>query len=197
MRVSVIREAGFMEALVGMGLSFEVHSDETVNAMIAGQLEGEKFQKRINRAFALAGKGGGHDKFMRQIMTWIYIKAPFYWWKQMDQYKVATTTSSESTMHTLGRRELTQDDFEDPIDSFLLDKLNVYIACGDWDKLNNELPSGFLQGRMWTGSYANIYNIVHQRGGHKLKQWDFFINSLKHQLLYPKLIWNNNNEDNS
>lgn len=196
MRVSVIREAGFLEALVGMGLSFEIYGDETVNAMIAGQLEGEKCQKRINRAFALAGKGGGHDKFMRQIMTWIYIKAPFYWWKQMDQYKVATTTSSESTMHTLGRRELTQDDFEDPISSFLLDQLNIYIACGDWDRLNNELPSGFLQGRMWTGSYANIHNIVHQRGGHKLKQWNFFINSLKHQLLYPKLIWNDN-ENNS
>lgn len=189
MRVTIMRECGFLESLMGMGLSFNVTSGPVMDSFIAGYIEPDLAWLIIKRANVLAGKGGGHDKFLRQIMTWIYIKAPLYWWKQMDQYKVGTTTSSESTMHTIMKRNLTQSDFEDPIDDYTLDKLNVYIACGDFSKLNNELPQSYLQGRVWTGSYENIANIVNQRVGHKLPQWDFFINSLKTQLDHPELIW--------
>jgi hypothetical protein len=181
-------EHGYDEALIGMGLSFGVTSGIAFE-FVNGTLDSQVRERMAKRARILSGKGLGHDKFLRQIMTHIYIKAPLYWWKQMDQYKVGTTTTSESTMHTLGKRSLTQHDFEDPINPMLLDIFNVYIACGDYKSLNNELSQGFLQGRVWSGSYANILNIIEQREGHKLKQWDFFINSMKSQLKHPELIF--------
>lgn len=190
MRVTVLRECGYWEALLGMGLSFDVCGEKTVSKFITGGgLGAEVWAKKIKRAASLAGLGGGHDKFLRQIALWVYIKAPLYWWKQMDQYKIGTVTSSESTMHTLMSRNLTQNDFEDPIPEDTLELLNVYIACGDFQKLNNELPQSYLQGRVWSGNYENVLNIVQQRANHKLKQWQFLINSLRCQIEHPELIW--------
>jgi len=190
MRVVVMNECGHLEALFGNGLSYGVTNMDHVTLVMNREFEfSTTWTKMNNRAQLLAGKGGGHDKFLRQIMVWMFIKAPFFWWKQFDQYKVGTTTTSESTMHTLMKRNLTQSDFEEPISQETLDRLNVYIACGDFDTLVNELPSGFLQGRLWTGSYANLLNVVQQRTGHKLGCWFYFINSLKMQLEHPELIF--------
>ena len=199
MRVTVLREAGHLEAIYGMGLSYGVTADDEMSRLITGSPTPDVIDKMSKVATKLAPLGGGHNKFLRQLMVWVYIDAPLYWWKQMDQYKVGTTTSSESTMHTLMKRELRQSDFQRPINSLTLDLLNVYIACGDTESLYNELPSGFLQGRVWTGSYENIKNIVAQRSGHKLKEWDFLIRSLRTQLTHPELIWEGipSNECNS
>lgn len=56
--------------------------------------------------------GSEHRKFMRQIFVSVDITAPLYWWKEMDQYKVATTTNSTSTMHKLASTPITLDCFE-------------------------------------------------------------------------------------
>ena len=32
----------------------------------------------------LAGLGKGHDKFLRQLIMWMDVKAPLYWWKHFD-----------------------------------------------------------------------------------------------------------------
>jgi len=189
MRATIIREAGHLEALYGMGLSYGVTADNELDYLISGCPSPDVVDKMNKVSVKLAPLGGGHNKFLRQLMVWVYIDAPLYWWKQMDQYKVGTTTSSESTMHTLMKRNLRQSDFQRPIDGMTLEKLNVYIACGDQDSLINELPSGFLQGRIWTGSYENVKNIVEQREGHKLKEWDFLIRSFRVQLKYPELIF--------
>lgn len=192
MRATIIREAGQLEALYGMGLSFGVTADQELDYLIAGSPSPDVVDKMNKVSVKLAPLGGGHNKFLRQLMVWVYIDAPLYWWKQMDQYKVGTTTSSESTMHTLMKRSLRQSDFQRPIDGMTLEKLNVYIACGDQDALINELPCGFLQGRIWTGSYENVKNIVEQRTNHKLKEWDFLIRSFRVQLKYPELIFQGN-----
>lgn len=56
--------------------------------------------------------GGADDrKFMRQIFVSCDITAPLYWWKEMDQYKVATTTNSCSTMHKITEKPFVIEDF--------------------------------------------------------------------------------------
>ena len=94
MNVQIIKEAGYMEALYGIGLSFGITSQMSYGDFRNGSKE-EHLEARLRmhkRACALAGKGKGHDKFLRQVGLWIVINAPLYWWKQFDQYKVATVT---------------------------------------------------------------------------------------------------------
>lgn len=55
--------------------------------------------------------GSDHRKFMRMIDVTMDITAPLYWWKQFDTYKVGAVANSCSTMHTLHKRPITEDDF--------------------------------------------------------------------------------------
>lgn len=143
-----------------------------------------------------------HDKFMRQIFVSVDITAPLYWWKEMDQYKVGTTTNSQSTMHKLATTPITLDCFE--TDDFA-DDLLVYddSACFEiweeiinhcetlrkryletkdiryWKELIRLLPESWLQTRTWTANYKVLRNIVYQRQGHKLTEWQSFIGWVK------------------
>jgi hypothetical protein len=62
-------------------------------------------------ALNLTRAGSDHGKFMRQIFVSVDITAPLYWWKEFDTYKVGTVANSTSTMHKLGSRPLTPNDF--------------------------------------------------------------------------------------
>lgn len=61
--------------------------------------------------FALRCSGSDHRKFMRMIAVYVDITAPLYWWKEFDTYKVGTVANSCSTMHKIGYKEFTIDDF--------------------------------------------------------------------------------------
>ena len=66
----------------------------------------------LDLAQRLCKAGPEHRKFLRQIQVSVDITAPLYWWKEMDQYRINVTTNSESTMHTIMKKEFTQDMFE-------------------------------------------------------------------------------------
>lgn len=59
----------------------------------------------------LCKAGTDHRKFMRMIVVYADITAPFYFWKEFDTYKVGTVANSCSTMHTIHKKEFTLDDF--------------------------------------------------------------------------------------
>lgn len=59
----------------------------------------------------LRNAGTDHRKFMRMITVYVDITAPLYWWKEFDTYKVGTVANSCSTMHKIGEKEFTLDDF--------------------------------------------------------------------------------------
>ena len=123
----------------------------------------------------LAAKGPSHRKFMRQILLSVDITAPRYWWTQFDTYKVGVTACSESTMHTIMKREIRQSDFAAGIPPEILDALNLYRKSGLFELLVNALPQGYLQKRHVTMNYEVVRNIREQRKGHKLKEWQEFI----------------------
>ena len=134
-----------------------------------------------------------HDKFMRQIFVSVDITAPLYLWKELDQYKVGTTTNSQSTMHKLA----TTDDFADDLlvyDDYACFEIweeminhcetlrKRYLETKDkkyWKELIRILPESWLQTRTWTANYEVLRNIVHQRQGHKLTEWQSFIGWVK------------------
>ena len=185
MKVEILKEEGLEYALRGMAYSYK-------DRAIAPEVwwTKEQYGKAAQRALKLAGKGGGHDKFLRQIVLWIDIEAPRCWWSEFDTYKVGTVAQSESTMHTLAKRAPTLDDFEKGTDSLLIDAFICVWqeAKGDITTLKMNLPEGFLQRRLVTMNYANLRNIIAQREGHRLKQWAIFIDEVRRQVQHPEFL---------
>jgi len=183
----------------------------------------------LKLAQTLISAGSEHCKFMRQIFVSVDITAPFYWWKEADQYKVGTTTDSTSTMHKLTSKPITLECFEvndyEPIlcrfnavggnttisqdgqdDKNFNSELDIlvnafeqfvipyceflrqkYLETKDmkiWKELIRVLPESYLQKRTWTGSYANIRNMVQQRQSHKLIEWSQDFIGWAHSLPY-------------
>lgn len=66
----------------------------------------------LSLATRLCAAGRDHRKFLRQIFVSVDIKAPLYWWKEYDTYKVGTTANSTSTMHKIHAKPIALDDFE-------------------------------------------------------------------------------------
>jgi hypothetical protein len=136
----------------------------------------------------LANAGASHAKWLRQVLVCVDINAPLYWWKEFDQYKVGTVTNSESTMHTLQRKELSEDLFalDEPVSvpNYHLEILDMveklrkeYLRTKDrviWKYLIQLLPSGWMQKRTTTMNYAVIRNAYHDRKNHRLTEWHDF-----------------------
>lgn len=150
--------------------------------------------------------GTEHRKYLRQIFVSMDITAPLYWWKEMDQYKVGTVTDSCSTMHKIAAKQFALEDFSvehlysDELEFFkeIVDRLNsareMYLdndipsrkKC-DWWQMIQLLPSSYNQRRTVTMNYENVVSIIRQRTGHKLDEWNAFVEVLK-DLPYVKEI---------
>ena len=139
--------------------------------------------------------GTEHRKYLRQIFVSMDITAPLYWWKEADTYKVGTTANSCSTMHTIHKTGITFDSFsldggialspfdEDILNEYIhmLERLRLSCKSGDeiWRTLIQLLPESFNQKRTVTMSYENVVSIIKQRSGHKLNEWQQFVEQLK------------------
>jgi len=149
--------------------------------------------------------GCDHRKFMRQILVSVDIKAPLYWWKEMDQYRIGITSNSCSTMHKIQNEEIT-------INHFSHDKMNLigstalyklidtleffrkqYNETKDkqmWYNLIQLLPSSWNQLRTCTLNYENLINIYYNRKNHKLDEWKEFCNWIETLPYSQELITN-------
>jgi hypothetical protein len=132
-------------------------------------------------ACKLVKAGTEHRKFLRQIVVNFVIEAPRYVWQEIDTYKVATVRNSCSTMHKLGHRPLTVEDFigGDVVPGTLLElnRLGQEYRDGgkkDFDlvrKMKKYLPEGFLQRAGFHMSYETAMTMFRQRKGHRLPEW--------------------------
>ena len=187
MRVRLMKEFGYEEALFGIGLSYGLVSGYATPEEAMRHDEWSRLCK-LAPQLALYGSGG-HDKFLRQICVILDITAPMYWWKQMDTYKVSTVAQSESTMHTLLKKPITKDCFEFArVPDFYVDFLEDLRKHKDFSALNACLPQSWLQRRIWTGNYAILKNIFLQRENHKLPEWKFFLDAIFPALGHPELL---------
>jgi len=174
MEIRLMRAEGLSEALFGIGLSYGLTSEyECWDAVPF-----DKVERLKKTASVLCRKGGGEDKFLRQIAFWWDVTAPRYWWAEADTFKVGTVAQSESTMHTIMHHPLTNADFEAPVPYAVRNSLDrmwrEYRDTKDpklFFELKNALPEGFLQRRIWTLNLANMKNIYRQRKSHRLSQW--------------------------
>lgn len=152
---------------------------------------GDKDLDLMKRLF---NAGTEHRKYLRQIFVSMDIVAPLYLWKEFDTYKVGTVSNSCSTMHKIGAKEFTVEDFshehltDGAMDALsdLIDELNLQRnywldtkeKCYWWGMIQL-LPSSYNQRRTVTMNYENVFAIIHQRTGHKLDEWNEFVKVLK------------------
>ncbi len=192
MKVRVLNECGYEEALLGLSLSFYDHAIPLEEFWTP-----DKIEKAKKRAKALAFRGGGHNKFLASIFVWLYVQAPRCWWSEYDTYKVATTANSSSTMHTLDKREVDLLDFEEGTSLLSIDAFNIMLRnyktegnmfYKDITHLKMNLPEGWLQERQLCINYMTLQNIINQREGHRLKQWNVFIQEIIEQVKHPELL---------
>jgi len=181
MEVKKLKEAGYEESALGFSLSYNSTIERAMQIM-------PKY------AFGKPGE----SKFLESIFVWLDVDASRTTWSEMDTYRISTK-QSESTMHTLGKRHLTQEDFEYPIPEDMLAIVNNHI-----DKyknkeikkhqLKNILPEGFLQRRIWCFSYKTLQNIYAQRSDHELPQWHVFLDTIIQSIDHPEFIIKNYGE---
>ena len=149
-------------------------------------------------------KGGTeHRKWMRQVIVWVEITAPRYWWSEFDTYKIGTSANSESTMHTILKEPFNISQFEWPpftgndwdIQASFNDYIDIIKTVRDRANevtgqekehyqqiLKSMLPESFLQKRTICLNYEVLATMYKQRKNHRLPQWskDFvsWINTL-------------------
>ncbi len=172
----------------------------SIDASMANNYQIGKYDLDLMKRLYKAGTE--HRKYLRQIFVSMDITAPLYWWKEFDTYKVGIVSNSCSTMHKIHAKEFELDDFshEHLLRSALdnlsgtIETLNkyrvVYLESKDkayWWQMIQLLPSSYNQKRTITMNYENVMSIIHQRSGHKLDEWNEFVEILKN-LPYVKEI---------
>lgn len=171
MKIYDIEEHGFKRAMRGLARSYN-----------------QDVKNMPEVALKLGPKDKGHNKFLESIVVWMEIEAPRFFWSEFDTYRVGMTKQSDSTMHTLKRQPLTQDNFEYSIDSVYMDHLNRMIAQNQpIEFIKNDLSDGFIQGRSVCTNYKVIRHIIVQRHNHKLPQWRYFCEKMKELKYYDYL----------
>ena len=156
------------------------------NANTEGFILGEKDGK-LSRNLTRAGDS--HSKHLRQIIVWFDLTLPRFMWQEFDTYRHVEKVS-ESTMHTLLKDDLSEQDFEGNMEFTNPDTLEHLIELAlawkkteDYDEKNllhytakNNLPESFLQTRSVCTNYQCLKNMYLQRLPHKLKQWHEILN---------------------
>lgn len=197
MKVKILSENGYAEMLFGLGFSYNKTTYMTfkefcLNKKLVAEME--------TVAGNLAPKSGGHNSFLELLNVHMEITAPRNFWAQMDRYRVGKSQLSESTMHTIQRRKLTENDFES-IDQDILIRFNnllKYVTDGftktaklkgkELQYIKNNLPEGFLQKRIVMLNYKSLANIIIQRRNHTLGYWKQFLESVMEQIESPELL---------
>ncbi len=178
---------------------WEIFTPEYPNLSEAKYVIGKNdldLMKRLYKA------GTEHRTYARMIYVWMDITAPLYWWKEMDRYGVGKSQVSTSTMHKIHAKEFTLDDFshehlnisaistlEYVIEQLNLDR-NAYYNSKDkhyWWQMIQLLPSSYNQKRTVCMSYETVFKIIKERTGHRLDEWNEFVEILK-DLPYVKEI---------
>ena len=201
-KISNVWTGGFEGAIRGMRNPYESHekSDSrhvmTVEQNELGLFKGFKFQigeADMKLCKKLIKAGSEHRKFMRVIHVQAEVRAPRYWWAEMDKYKWVEANSS-STMHLITKRPLTINDFsyDNPNDGFKFTVRHFNNLMKEYNEKNDKtekeelfrkikqlLPESFMQLRMIDTNYECLLSIYHQRKNHRLHEWREFCDWIK------------------
>ena len=191
-KIDNINVCGIDTAIRGMRNPLNSWNKADSNWTIDEKLDGVQYTyfkvgpNDLDLAKRLIKSGPSDRKFLRMIhVTWD-VTAPLYWWKEADQYRIACTTNSCSTMHKIHSRDLNIEDFsyehlnEESKENLLktIETINknrkLYKETNDkeyWWQMIQLLPSSYNQMRTWDLDYETLINIYFSRRHHKLDEW--------------------------
>ena len=118
--IKTLEIAGLGSVLQALRLPFgkecRSHNDFNVEIQESDRFKTTSFtyinEKDLHLLSTLIKRGDEHAKAIRGLVVYAEIEAPLYWWSEMDTYRIGTERlSSTSTMHTLGKRDITINDF--------------------------------------------------------------------------------------
>lgn len=189
MKIKIIGEYGYDQALYGLGLSYGITSDVTFDEYLLDI----PLKYRLHEiSLKLCRNDGGHNKFLESIAIWLNIRAPRFLFSEIDTYRVGSSKQSESTIHTLMKTPIEQSMFESDIMESTIENLEKLRKENDFIGLKNNLPEAFLQRRIWILNYKSLRNIISQRRKHKLEQWrqfcSYIIQNSEHKEYFTDLI---------
>lgn len=143
-------------------------------------------------------KGGTeHRKYARQIMVSMDITSHHTWWAEFDTYKIGVTRNSCSKMHRIHIKEFVSADFStegisecggktiDVFVSVLMELERLRLLFNEthdkkyWRAIIELLPMGYNLRATVTMNYENVFNIINQRDGHKVDEWNQFVEVLR------------------
>jgi hypothetical protein len=182
--------AGFQPALYGMRHPLKSYNKADSLVDNFGNLSIGENDYNLAKRLCQAGSPE-HAKFLRQIEVWVDITAPRFWWAEEATYKIGTTENSQSTMHTLMRDGVKEEDIfftfgedeaaNEAMRSYIKvinDLIDLYktLEPGDikeqyFEKIKAMLPEGFIQTRMVSLNYEVLRNMYRQRNSHRLSGW--------------------------
>lgn len=186
-----LNEAGFDEAILGFGMAMKPRSVE-----LSEWWTTERYTRVLKTATKNAGRGHGHDKFLRMIQTWWHLDLPRFFSQEHATYKVGTVTCSASTMHRITYEPVTLKSFDigglGPRDIIclqnLLDRINVAVEQKDLHRAKRMLPESYMLEQIWCANYAVLNTIISQRKGHRLPHWQRLIDSFYEQVDHPEFL---------
>ena len=148
----------------------------------------------LGLARKLVRAGSPHRKWMRQVFVTMDITTNHTVWQQLDTYKVSTVRNSCSKMHTIHKKPFEMSDFshegltdleQDIVLESMINVLNElrekFIETNDrryWRAMIDILPMGYNIKATLTLNYEVVLNIILQRRGHKMKEWDVLCDAL-------------------
>ena len=181
--------AGFAPAIAGMRHPLKSYDRADTGYDEDGNLHIGMNDYNLAKRLCEAGSPE-HAKFLRQIGVWVNITAPRFWWTEFDTYKIGTTANSQSTMHTLMRDGVKNEDlygaiFEGNSDTeneiifaylnLINNKAELYKTSEEkkvkdhcFEKVKAMLPEGFIQTRMISLNYQVLRTMYNQRKNHRL-----------------------------
>lgn len=190
MEFKTLEVAGFESAIRGMRNPLESWNQSDSSFDFKNFALGKK---DIDLARRLCEAGASDRKFMRMLIVWADIKAPVYFLREFDTYKIGTVTNSTSMQHKGSSKQYDKFDFaiddtsvlplEDHSETMfawatVIDAINYlmeqYRDTKDitYFRLARQLmPMGYEYLFTWKASYETIYNMYMQRKNHKLIEW--------------------------
>lgn len=162
MQLNTLEVAGILPAMIGMRnpknswhLTDTVWADGPIPEIGPNDME---LAQRLVRA------GNEHAKFMRQIMVWVNIKAPIYWWSEFDTYKVGVTRNSCSTMHTL-ITELEKLKDSDEVRAWLTDPIGLPKAAAKHFEVDDDCLTSTIH------AFYDLMQMVEDARGDADREW--------------------------
>lgn len=147
-------------------------------------------------ALRLGKLGSDHGKYLRQLPVIVELKAPGYWWREFDTYRVGVeasdiTENSTSMMHTLGRDPVSMSmfHFDDPTSDAAMQAVAAvataraaWVKAGkkkgpeqpEWRALQQAVPYAWLYLRTVSFNYQVLRAIYWARKNHRLAEWRDF-----------------------